>query len=155
MFKRILGLFFILLFVGGGMFLWVKTDAPLKNDDIIDNSYKCFAEMFSEEAKILGSPKLGEIVRDETGQYRVMVECKHFEAPLWVQFVDVAVDGKFDNNCDFAIYIEIRDGVPLAAMNTCMKAVEDVAKYCLMNDIEIKDFMHRAPKIYVELEQVI
>jgi len=159
----ILSVFFILFICIGFVVIGMNRPSkeiiiqslPEENKSIVSEDYKCFAEMFPEEAKIMGCPKLGEIVRDETGEYRIMVEGKHFEAPLWVQFIDVAVDGKFDNNCDFTIYIEIRDGIPLAAMNTCMKAVEDVAKYCLMNDIEIKDFMHKAPKIYVELEQVI
>ena len=154
--KRILIPFILLLFIGGGWFISAKVDLPLKNNPLLKNdNYKCFAETHPAEAKILGAPGLGEIARNEIGEYRVMVECKHFEAFLWVQFIDVAVDGKFDNNCDFVVYIEIRDNVPLAAINTCMKAVEDVAKYCLMNDIEIKDFMHKAPKVYVAPEPFI
>ncbi len=119
------------------------------------NDYKCFAELYPEEAKELRLVKLGEIQEGELRKYRGMTECKHLKTLLWIRFVDVVdINGEFDNNCDFALYIEIQDRKPLMAATSCMDALKDIAGYCLNEGLDVKEFMHSVPKVHIKFKGI-
>ena len=118
--------------------------------------YKSFAETHHIEAKMLGVLKLGEIETGITGfEYRAMVECRQDKPDyiLWVQFIDkVKVGNQFDNQADFAAYIIVfKDGrLPILTRKSLMVAINDIVSYCMRNGLEVKEFMHTAPKVHIK-----
>jgi hypothetical protein len=113
-----------------------------------EEAYKSFAESYPVAAAKMKIAKLGESIKLGNMSIRVIAECLHREKLLYIQFIDVkTLEKDFDDGCDFALIIwNDNNFIWRAAARECRSALLDVARYCMVNNIDVKKFLHRVPK---------
>ena len=113
-----------------------------------EKTYKSFAELYPAVAEEMKIAKFGEVVKLGNISIRVIAECLHQKKLLYIQFIDVKTSEKdFDNSCDLALVIWNDSSFTWqAAARECRLALLDVVRYCIGNNIDVKKFLHKAPK---------
>ena len=115
-----------------------------------EEKYKCLAELYPEQAKVIGVPKLGDLIigaEDEGKKHRVIGEAKKLKELVWFQFIDTewSEPGYLDNQCDAVLRLYVSEGaIHIDGFFTPEEVYPSIIRYCYDNGIKMEDFIHKA-----------
>ncbi len=108
--------------------------------------YKCFAELYSIQAKAYKISALGDSLIDKDIEYRVIAEAAHQTKHKWFQFVDTTpLDGRADITME--IWICPQYHVHTNTETNIQSVIKNITNYCIDNGHNINDVLHYAPGI--------
>lgn len=124
--------------------------------EIQANDYKSAADLYPKQAETAGLLQLGGIEELDGDLCRTMGECKSVINDSWFQFYDVAENGDFDNEADFAIFFMLYENeFVVLGLYTPEQAIEIITDHCKKHDVETQGFIHFADPVKIRKDNEI
>jgi len=112
--------------------------------------YQSIVDLYPKQAEAAGVLRLGEVEEIDGSLIRTSAECKSVMTDSWFQFYDIAVNGEFDNEADFAIFMMLYENeFRVIELFTIDEAIEIITDHCEQYNIETRGFIHFADPIKV------
>ena len=120
------------------------------------DGYKSIVDLYPKQAEAAGVLQLGEVEEIEGSLLRTFAECKSVKTDSWFQFYDIAENGEFDNEADFAVFIVLyKDQFKAIEVFTADEAIKIITDHCKKYNIEIQGFIHYADPVRIRYDNEI